>query len=508
MRQRVALARTLLHDPAGADPRRTGQRPRPPGADRDAAAAARSGRAGKTLIVTSHILPELARICDRVAIIIRGRLRAFGTLDEVARQLSPLRTMEVLLTRAAEVEPAAAVIRQHAEPGAEVSPAPAELSVRFRTALDDAWLARLLARLTAADLGVVQFREVQTDLEEAFMTATREGEARPATAERPGSCDVSPIVRRELLGLLRTRAAAASLVGCAAVTAALVVVHWPAAGVADLGGVAALGVLRGLGYALMAGLLLVLPAFPAAAIVRERVRGTLALLLNSPIPPSAIYIGKLGGVLGFTCVLLLMTLPGAAAGYALGGSATSGGVWLLYAVLLLAALQVSTIGLFVSGRTLRIDAAPAGHLPRGAGGLGTAAGRPLARVAGLPGGRSVRVMAGVPLARACPHGGCGPRWRGSERRGIRQWGRGAVRLRGPRRQLLAGDGDNTQPITARPLDRPRPAGVMTQDRSTTGQVLRRLLFLIDPNRRSGASLLVNPVLVKELRTRRFGAATG
>jgi hypothetical protein len=48
---------------------------------------------------------------------------------------------------------------------------------------------------------------------------------------------------------------------------------------------------------------------------------------------------------------------------------------------------------------------------------------------------------------------------------------------------------------------------MTEDRSAAGQVLRRLLFLVDPSRRSGGtSLLINPVLVKELRTRRFGRA--
>jgi hypothetical protein len=56
-----------------------------------------------------------------------------------------------------------------------------------------------------------------------------------------------------------------------------------------------------------------------------------------------------------------------------------------------------------------------------------------------------------------------------------------------------------------PLDRPRPAGVMTQDRSTGGQVARRFLFLVDPNRRSAStSLWINPVLIKEFRTRRFG----
>ena len=89
MKQRVAIARTLLHDPAALildEPAN--------GLDPQARIEMRQllldlADRGKTLIVTSHILPELARICHRVAIITRGRLRAFGTLDEIARQLQP-----------------------------------------------------------------------------------------------------------------------------------------------------------------------------------------------------------------------------------------------------------------------------------------------------------------------------------------------------------------------------------------------------------------------------------
>jgi ABC-type transport system involved in multi-copper enzyme maturation permease subunit len=55
------------------------------------------------------------------------------------------------------------------------------------------------------------------------------------------------------------------------------------------------------------------------------------------------------------------------------------------------------------------------------------------------------------------------------------------------------------------LDRARPAGVMTQDRSAGGRALRRVFFLVDPQRRSGGmSLWVNAVMVKEFRARRFG----
>ena len=180
MKQRVAVARTLLHDPPVLildEPAN--------GLDPQARIEMRQllhnlALRGKTLIVTSHILPELARICHRIAIITRGRLRAVGTLDEIARQLSPLRTVEVLLTRPNEAAKAALVVGRHVELGADIEVAAAESAVRFRTAKSDEEMAGLLAALVAAKLGVTQFREVQTDLEEAFMTVARQPEGTTA----------------------------------------------------------------------------------------------------------------------------------------------------------------------------------------------------------------------------------------------------------------------------------------------------------------------------------------
>ena len=156
---------------------------------------------------------------------------------------------------------------------------------------------------------------------------------------------VNPIVRRELLDALRTaQGAGACRWGW----------PWPAAASCWSAGRPAarptsaasrsLQVLRVFGYGLLAGVLLLVPAFPATSLVRERVKGTLALLLNTPMSAWSIYLGKLAGVLGFAAVLLVMTLPAAAACYALGGSGVRGGVVALYGVLALAAVQLSTPG--------------------------------------------------------------------------------------------------------------------------------------------------------------------
>src|SRR5437588_6136113 len=165
------------------------------------------------------------------------------------------------------------------------------------------------------------------------------------------------IIRRELLELLRTRRVVALQLGLAMACALLVLVRWPTGEVAELSGARSLQVLRIFGYGLLAGILLLVPAFPATSLVRERNSGTLALLLNSPLRPWSIYLGKLGGVLGFAAVLLVMTLPAAAACYALGGTSTPGGIPALYAVLAAAAVQLATLALLVSSRSQSLDGA-------------------------------------------------------------------------------------------------------------------------------------------------------
>lgn len=315
---------------------------------------------------------------------------------------------------------------------------------------------------------------------------------------------LNPIVRRELLELLRTRKAAAAQLALAAACALLVLVRWPTGGVSDLSGARSLQVLRVFGYGLLAGVIFLVPAYPATALVRERIRGTLALLLNSPMSTVSIYFGKLGAVLGFAAILLIMTAPAAAACYALGGSSAQGGVGLLYLVLAMAAIQLSTLGLLISSRAQSTDSA-----------LRTTYAIVLA-------------LCVVPLA---------PYWllegEGNELTAVAEWlrclspvpavlqvlGHSSVGSHG-----LQSGGDTIgryvlfatlmslvlvvwtiRILIRNPLDRARPAGTITQDRSKGDRTLRRVFFLFDPQRRSAnTGRLINPVMLKEFRTRRFG----
>lgn len=177
MQQRCGIARTLLHDPQMLilDEPANGLDPQARIEMREI--LIRLARMGKTLLVTSHILPELSRICDQIAIMTHGKLRAFGTVEEIGRKVSQQRTIEVQLVSDSQISAASAIIRQIVAAGSEISESPAEAAVRFRTALNEAELGGVLAKLIQGGVSVSQFRELQTDLEEAFMSFARPGDS-------------------------------------------------------------------------------------------------------------------------------------------------------------------------------------------------------------------------------------------------------------------------------------------------------------------------------------------
>ena len=173
MQQRVGVARTLLHDPQVLilDEPANGLDPQARIEMRDL--LIRLAKLGKTLLVTSHILSELSRICDRVAILTHGKLRAFGTVAEISRMVSQQRTIEAQLISAEQIATAVSLIRPAIEAEAEIVESAAESAIRFRTAASEDQLSELLASLVRGGVQVTQFRELQTDLEEAFMSFTR-----------------------------------------------------------------------------------------------------------------------------------------------------------------------------------------------------------------------------------------------------------------------------------------------------------------------------------------------
>lgn len=174
MQQRIGIARTLIHNPEVLilDEPANGLDPQARIEMRDI--LLRLASEGKTLIVTSHILPELARICGRVAIVAQGKLKALGTLSEVTGQLTQRRTFEAQCLNAQQLTSVESEVRNTLEADSEISSSETESLVRFRTSATDELMADLLQKIVRAGGGLTQFREVAGDLEEAFVTATQQ----------------------------------------------------------------------------------------------------------------------------------------------------------------------------------------------------------------------------------------------------------------------------------------------------------------------------------------------
>jgi ABC-2 type transport system ATP-binding protein len=95
MKQRLSISRVLLHDPqlllldepaSGLDPRaRIEMRE----------LLKELQRLGKTIIISSHILHELAQLCDRIGIIEQGRMMAEGSLNEIFQRLRLMRVVHI-----------------------------------------------------------------------------------------------------------------------------------------------------------------------------------------------------------------------------------------------------------------------------------------------------------------------------------------------------------------------------------------------------------------------------
>ena len=170
MKQRVGIARTLLHDPAvllldeplsGLDPK---ARVEMKTLLRDL------GQLGKSILISSHILPELSAVCDLVGILGDGKLLDFGPVQEVMLGLRRNRVVEVELLDNAD---GATELLKRIASSAGIAGVKREGDlVRFEWDADRTQLSELLASLTNKGFKVLWFREVPVSLEDAFIKLT------------------------------------------------------------------------------------------------------------------------------------------------------------------------------------------------------------------------------------------------------------------------------------------------------------------------------------------------
>lgn len=166
--QRLGLARVLLHDPqvllldeplSGLDPRaRIEMR----------SVLRRLGQLGKTIVVSSHILPELADICNKVGIIDRGVLGFSGTVSDVMKKVREKTILQIglkgNLEGAVKILNADAAV-EHTQPGESV------LVVTLKSGQTD--YSHLPTLLVQNGFVLTRFQEEELNLETAFMTLTK-----------------------------------------------------------------------------------------------------------------------------------------------------------------------------------------------------------------------------------------------------------------------------------------------------------------------------------------------
>lgn len=172
MKQRLCLARSLIHDPellildepaSGLDPRARVEMKE---------ILKTLGDMGKTILISSHILPELSEMCTQIGIIDKGRMQIQGTVAEIMRQLTKKRLFHVKVLD--ETDVAAARAREFASVRDVVE---GEREIHFAFEGSEEERAAILASMVRAGVPVIDFREQEGNLEEIFMTITGGGQA-------------------------------------------------------------------------------------------------------------------------------------------------------------------------------------------------------------------------------------------------------------------------------------------------------------------------------------------
>ncbi|MFO1066833.1 MAG: ABC transporter ATP-binding protein [Pirellulales bacterium] len=168
--QRLGLARVLLHDPAVLllDEPLSGLDPRARIEMRNL--LRRLGEMGKTIIVSSHILPELADICNKVGIINRGEMNFNSTITDLMKMVRPQIILAVDIAPTEKIGDAKTLLENHPLVSA-VEQQKETLLVTVGAGIED--YTPIASDLTAAGHRLRRFAEQEPNLEAAFMAFTR-----------------------------------------------------------------------------------------------------------------------------------------------------------------------------------------------------------------------------------------------------------------------------------------------------------------------------------------------
>ncbi|MBN2475093.1 MAG: ABC transporter ATP-binding protein [Pirellulales bacterium] len=168
MKQRLCLAKTLVHDPpvlildepaSGLDPR----------ARIEVKALLKElRRMGKTILISSHILTELADCCTSIGIIERGKLLMHGPIEEVYRRIRRNRIVQIKFLE--NVEAGISIVRSQPETR-DVQVDGRRVTVEM--AAEDEQVAALMEKLLVSGVRMQSFAEKEPTLEDVFMLVTK-----------------------------------------------------------------------------------------------------------------------------------------------------------------------------------------------------------------------------------------------------------------------------------------------------------------------------------------------
>jgi len=168
MKQRLCLARSLVHNPdlLVLDEPASGMDPRARVEMKEILKTLKG--MGKTILISSHILPELAELCTSIGIIEKGKVLMSGTVDEIVQKVYHSQTIRVkVMDKAKET----IIILKEFPDIVEVKLV-GDNTIEASFKGDDAFMSTVLVRLVELKIKVVSFNVLDGNLEDIFMKVT------------------------------------------------------------------------------------------------------------------------------------------------------------------------------------------------------------------------------------------------------------------------------------------------------------------------------------------------
>ena len=175
MKQRLCLARSLIHNPqllildepaSGLDPR---ARVEMKGILRELK------NMGKTVLISSHILSELAELCTAIGIINQGKMVACGTVEEVMDKLSSTGKLKIKVRE--RMEDAVGLLQEQPSIGV-IDIKGNTIEANFKG--DEQVLSEILKRLVMQEIPVISYTDIGESLESVFMHLTERSDIHDA----------------------------------------------------------------------------------------------------------------------------------------------------------------------------------------------------------------------------------------------------------------------------------------------------------------------------------------